>query len=87
MKIKTFELTIPPNADRHERFQTAYRLAEANDIAVNGDAEAGTFSGRFAGSWFTTGDKVHVTLTRRPALIPTFAIKQAVQKFLNGWNP
>jgi hypothetical protein len=77
---KTFTVTIPPEEDNF--FENTRAAVEAMGATLDGDEKAGTFSGRgVEGSYAVEGDRVTVTITKKPALAPWPIIETIVKDF------
>lgn len=79
---KTFTVTIPP--DDKEFLENARLSAEGMGATLDGDMTRGTFSGRgVEGNYAVEGDRVTVTITKKPALAPWPIIETIVKDFFS----
>ncbi len=80
---KTFTVEIP-GEDREQLLENARSSAEMMGATIDGDMTGGTFSGRgIEGRYSIAGDRLEVTILKKPALAPWPLIENIVKDFFS----
>lgn len=80
---KTFE--IPFSGDATSLLSRAKSTADESGATLTGDVSNGDFSGKGIEGHYEVGeDTVHVTITKKPLVIPDSKIEAELRKFFEG---
>ncbi len=77
---KVFEMTVPDGTDPEAGFELARKKAGGVGITLEGDTEAGTFSGAAAGTYKRDDAKLVFEVTEKPFFVSWGMIESGLKK-------
>ncbi|HET8841546.1 MAG TPA: hypothetical protein VFN35_08770 [Ktedonobacteraceae bacterium] len=79
---------IPFTGDKAALLNRAKSAASEAGATLTGDVHNGDFSGKgIEGSYKVGEDTVHVTITKKPLVIPESKVESELRKFFEGSHP
>lgn len=71
------------DADVDEKIQEVKEMARQSihDIALDGDGDSGRITGVVKGDYVVDGDKLTVTIKRKPLILSQALVKQTIREF------
>jgi hypothetical protein len=84
--MKGEESITLPTGDRLALFDRARKEALKEGITITGDTKTGDFSGgtilgTIAGTYRTDDRQIHITITRKPLLVPKTILRRVLEGF------
>ena len=81
---KTFSRKISASPDFV--VNKAKAALEPNGVVVSGNSKSGNFNGKISGSFTFTDNKINVTITKKPFIIPWALVESQINKFIDTIN-